>query len=105
MTKFSNFLLITFMILSLSSCYSNEKEIKDISTKDNFLKSAYMTFTCFDSNNKELFSHNIDADSINLDSGKLSEKIDFVPPLISGNKVIVKFKALSFKNSKDDWSN
>lgn len=84
-------------------------KIKNL-TSDNELLSAYMTYTCYDSNNEELSSNNIDVDSLGIgpDSlgigpGEVSEEFDFEPPVLNGSKIVVTFRSLVFKDSKDNF--
>lgn len=71
-------------------------------TSDNKLLSAYMTYTCYDSNDEELSSNNLDADSLGIGPGELSTEIDFAPPILNGSKIVVTFRSLIFENSKDN---
>lgn len=77
-------------------------KIKNL-TSDNKLLSAYMTYTCYDSNNEELSSNNLDADSIEITPGEVSEELDFVPPVLNGSKIVVTFRSLSFEDTKDNY--
>ncbi|WP_455716966.1 hypothetical protein [Anaerosporobacter sp.] len=77
-------------------------KIKNL-TSDNKLLSAYMTYTCYDANNEELSSSNMDADYVGIGPGEVSEEIDFAPPVLNGTKIIVTFRGLGFENSKDNF--
>lgn len=77
-------------------------KIKNL-TSDNKLLSAYMTYTCYDSNNEELSSNNLDADYVGIGPGEVSEEIEFTPPVLNGSKIVVTFRSLGFEDSKDNF--
>lgn len=77
-------------------------KIKNL-TLDNKLLSAYMTYTCYDANNEELSSNNMDADYVGIGPGEVSEEIEFSPPVLNGSKIVVTFRGLGFEDSKDNF--
>ncbi|WP_455716967.1 hypothetical protein, partial [Anaerosporobacter sp.] len=61
-----------------------------------------MKYTCYDSDNKELYSTFLDIDPIEIGPGAVSEELDFKPDVLKGSKIVVTIRGLVYENSNDN---
>ena len=73
-------------------------------TQDNTLLSAYLEYTCI-RDGDEIYSSNLDAEFIYIDSGSISDIISFTPQkILVGDEIVIKFRAIQFMDDKDNYN-